>query len=322
MKIALVYDDLASLVPDPQDPLDVGGEWEDERTICGQAEALASLGYEVVRIPYDADFHRRLLDERPRVVFNIAEGRRGRDRESLVPALCRLLGIACTSSDAVGMGLTLNKALCKAVARAHGVPTPDWWLVREPGDFASLPENEAPLFVKPNLEGSSMGIRPESLVREPDALLPQVKWELENVGEVLVERALPGAEYTVGLLGDREPCALPIAEIRTHGKVYDKSMKSKDKLEEEILCPIATPYDESLVAWSKRLFVELGLSGFARFDFKCDAAGRPQFMEVNPLPGLSRYYSVFTIQAAAAGIGYEALLGRIVSLALLRAEAW
>lgn len=317
IRVALVYDDLASLQACPDDPLDVGSEWEDERTVAGQAEALAANGFEVTRLPYDAEFLDRLRKWAPDVVFNIAEGRRGKDRESIVPAACRLLGIACTSSDAVAMGLSLDKSLCKAVARAYGIPTADWRLVRRADDLDhfSLP---LPVFVKPNFEGSSMGIRPSSLVREAADLAPQVRWVLEHIGPALVETALPGAEYTVGLLGDETLTALPVAEIRTHGRIYDKSMKSKDKLEEEILVPaeLDPAVAARLVRDSRRLFVELGLGGLARFDFKADAQGEPQFMEVNPLPGLSRYYSVFTIQAQAAGIAYTDLLGRLVRYAL------
>jgi len=319
MKVALVYDDLSRLAPGPEDPLDVGSEWEDARTIAGQAAALAANGYTVASIPYDTHFFAALENERPDCVFNIAEGRRGKDRESIVPAICRSLDIPCTSSDAVGLGLSLDKDLCKHIAHAHGVPTPDWFVVRriKALDSLALP---FPLFVKPNFEGSSMGIRPDSIVRTAEQLRERVAWLLCKIGPALVETYMPGPELTVGLLGNDDPIAFPVAEVRTAGRVYDKTMKNKDKMEEEIVCPapIAPESAGELVAWSKTLFHELGLAGMARFDFKCDAAGKPGFLEVNPLPGMSRYYSVFTFQAQAASLTYEQLIGRIVELALER----
>jgi D-alanine-D-alanine ligase len=319
MKIAHVHDVLETLAPRTGDPLDVGSEWEDERTIAGQIEGLCACGHTVVRVPFEQGFAACLMAEKHDCVFNISEGRTGRDRESIVPAVCQALDIPCTSSDAVGMGVTLNKAMCKAVARAARVVTPDWLLWRDASEIRRPPFG-FPVFVKPNFEGSSMGIRPQSLVADMQALFEQASWVLTNIGPVLVEQAMPGPELTVALLGNEHPEIFPIAEIRTAGRIYDKSMKSKDRMEEEVICPAEIPGDiaERLVDDSLRLFTELGLAGAVRMDFKCDADGLPQFLEANPLPGLSRYYSVYTIQARAAGIGYDELMGRLVDLALAR----
>lgn len=319
MKVAHVHDVLAALAPLPGDPLDVGAEWEDERTVAAQIAALEACGHEVVRVAFQPGFVERLLAQRPDCVFNISEGRRGKDRESLVPAVCQALDIPCTSSDAVGMGVTLDKALSKALARSLGIPTPDWVLWREVADIRP-PPFDFPVFVKPNYEGSSMGIRPESVVHDMQALRTQARWCIERVGPALVESLLPGPELTVALLGNEAPRVFPVAEIRTGGRVYDKSMKGKDRMEEEIICPAPIPDDLAgrLVADSRRLFVELGLCGPARVDYKCDAGGEPQFMEVNPLPGLSPFYSVYTIQARSGGLAYDALIGRLVELAVQR----
>ncbi len=321
MKVALVHDDLARLVSRPDDPLDIGSEWEDERTVAGQAEALRAAGHEVTRISHGPDLIAKLEAFRPDCVFNIAEGRRGKDRESIVPAVCRQMGFACTSSDAAAMALTLDKGLSKALARSLGIPTPDGIVVRRPGDLEG-PLPSPPLFVKPNGEGSSMGIRPESVARTLEDAREAARRLLDAIGPVLLETFLPGPEYTVGLLGNEDPEAFPVAEIRTGGRVYDKSMKSKDRMEEEIVCPADLDPETAtrLVDWSRTLWREMGLAGMARFDFKCDRNGRPAFLEANPLPGMSRFYSVYILQAATHGIGYERLLARIVDLAVRRAE--
>ena len=319
MRVAHVSDDMKYLKPEPGDPQDLGSEWEDERTVLGQIEALEANGHEVIGLPFDRNLIEELQKARPDCVFNISEGRRGKDRESIVPALCRQLDIPCTSSDAVGMGVSLDKSMCKAIARSMGVPTADWALVRCAEDLRNV-ALEFPLFVKPNFEGSSMGIRPGSLVHSRQDLSRQADWLLEGIGPVLVEKMLEGPELCVALIGNEAVEAFPVAEVRTGGRIYDKSMKSKDRMEEEVICP--APIDDELAAlligWSKRLFTQLGLAGLARFDYKCDLEGRPMFLEVNPLPGLSKHYSVYTLQAKAAGLSYEAMIGRLVEIAVGR----
>lgn len=317
MKIAHVADNLSKLQIETGDPLDVGSEWEDERTILGQIEALEFAGHSVVRLNFDKNLYTHLASEKPDCVFNISEGKTGKDRESIVPAICKCLDIPCTSSDAVGMGISLDKALCKIIAEQQQIPTPKWQVVDDVNNLDDTGLNY-PLFVKPVFEGSSMGIRPESLVDTREKLIKQVKWLTENIGKALIEENMPGRELTVALLGNNNPEAFPVAEIKTGNRIYDKSMKSKDRMEEEVICPAETDEETGLklVEWSKKLFKVMGLSGLARFDYKCDKNGNPAFLEVNPLPGLSRYYSVYTIQAKAHGLSYEQMINRLTDLAI------
>lgn len=318
---AIVFDDLENLIPKADDPDGIGQEWEDKRTILGQKEALEANGYRVRLVTFDKQLIGRLEKERPSLVFNISEGHRGKDRESIVPAICRQMNIPCTSSDAAAMAMTLNKAISKAIAKATKIPTPQWTLVTEIGETPFLPF-PPPYFVKPNAEGSSMGIGETSLAETKEAAFDAAWHIVETIGEAIIEQYLSDRELTVGLLGNENPVAFPVAEIRTGGRIYSKAMKSKDKMEEEVICPCDLPKEMQtrLIDWSKRLWRWMGIRGMARFDFKCDRQGNPTFLEVNPLPGMSKYYSVFTIQAKAYGLSYEAMIGKIASLAMERAK--
>ena len=332
--VALVFDDPArknaqtSDLPDVFTPpeggmLDMGHEWEDERTLAGLVEAVRACGHRVIRVPFDPDLVRRLDDLAPAkaIILNIAEGVRGRNRESLVPAICEILGLPYTCADATGLALTLDKRLAKTLAARAGAPTAEWALVSDPDNPpARLPA--FPLFVKPNAQGSSMGIRPDSVAHD----LPELRRKVAELcsgglGPALVETYLAGPELHVAIMGDaRGLTVFPPALIETDGRVYDASMKTKERMEERVICPapLAEAARSELVGFACTLYNELGLHGPCRFDFKCDAAGLPHFLEANPLPGISRYYSVYTMQAQAAGLSYEEMIGAILEGALHR----
>ena len=144
---------------------DEDAEFDDPTTIAAIRDAIASHGHEVVGLEADATLPAALVAANVDVVFNIAEGKGSRSRESQVPALLDLLGIPFTGSDAVALGVTLDKSVAKAVARAAGVATP-LWTVMTTGD-EPLPERfSLPAIVKPLHEGSSKGIEADSVVTD------------------------------------------------------------------------------------------------------------------------------------------------------------
>jgi len=269
----------------------------------------------------DEDFPRAVRRVGPELVFNIAEGVRGRGRESIVPAWLDQVGIPYTGSDPLTLSLTLDKAMAKTVAQAHGVATPAWRCVYDESGLEGL-GLEFPLFVKPNGEGSSMGIRRSSLAVREDELRRQVRWVLRHYRQgCLVEEYMPGREFCVGLLGNGEPEILPIVEVRTGTGFY--SYESKSVHDKELICPAELPRElaEHMRGMGRKLFREFRCRDLARLDLKLDARGVPRFLEMNPLPGLSPYYSIFTAQAEAAGMGFEELIGRIIASALERTES-
>src|SRR5258708_2474096 len=171
-------------------------EFDSLETIEALERAIRADGHKPVRLGWGEELLDALTREHVDGVFNIAEGVGGRGRESQVPALLEMLGIPCSGSDALAIGLTLDKGLAKLVARAHGIATAPWVVLSE----WRTPELRYPLFGKPACEGSSMGITSRSLCRTAEALR-EAFTRLRAYGPVLVEEVLPGHEYTVGIVG-------------------------------------------------------------------------------------------------------------------------
>ncbi|PJA75892.1 MAG: D-alanine--D-alanine ligase, partial [Nitrospirae bacterium CG_4_9_14_3_um_filter_53_35] len=202
--------------PAEEDWDDSDAEYEDLETIDALAAALETCTEEpVVRLPCDHALPARLESEHLDFVFNIAEGWGGRNREAFAPSLFEIFGIPYTGSDGLTLSLTLNKVLTKKILMAEGIPTPEFFVVRDLGELRDIPL-PFPLFVKPCHEGTSKGIRNFSLVRNPDELERAVSWVLINYHQpALVERFISGPEVAVGILGNGPDIKiLPHAEIR------------------------------------------------------------------------------------------------------------
>ncbi|MGD8727831.1 MAG: hypothetical protein PVH40_09310, partial [Gemmatimonadales bacterium] len=159
MRAVLVYDERS-----PEGSASwVEAEYESADTIDALLEAMASHCGEAVPLPLRPSLVDDLLRIDPDLAFNIAEGRGGPSRESIVPAILDHLGIPYTGADAVSLGVSLNKAMTKHLARSAGIPTPDFGLFATGEQAAAGWEGlTPPLLVKPNLGGSSAGITVDS----------------------------------------------------------------------------------------------------------------------------------------------------------------
>src|SRR4051812_35890677 len=176
----------ALVAPAPDDEF---AEWDSAETIDAVARALARYG-EVIRLEARDDFPERLRAERPDIVFNIAEGLRGPNREAHVPAICEFYGVPYSGSDPFTLSLCLDKARTKEILRAHEVRTAEWWLVKNTSDLMALSKcaHRMPLFAKPVHEGSSKGITERNYIGSPELLEPVVTELLERYAQpVIVE---------------------------------------------------------------------------------------------------------------------------------------
>ncbi len=320
-RIAFAYDEVRTTdAPDGDDPGlldDVAAEYEDARTIAWMRRSLGVVG-EVVDLPWGSDFAVRLSKIAPDVVFNITEAAGSRNRESLVPAIAEGLGIPCTASDAVALGISLDKMITKVIAADLGIPTPRARLV--PG-FRETRESDLrslrfPVILKPNTGGSSIGIHRGSVFGDAGEALREAAALSSRLGEAtLVEEFVSGRELTVSLLEiDGELTALPVAEVRVGHGAPDEfySIERKSRHEKQVVCPADHECVDRLVEWSKLLFRRLGCRDLARVDFRVSRHGAPFLLEINPLPGLSPYYSIFPRQAAVAEISPEGVLAILV----------
>ena len=304
----------------------VAAEYEDERTLSWMRSVLQTVG-PVTDLPWGPDVAARFAKAKLDVVFNVTEATSGRNRESLLPALAEAKGVPCIGTDAVGLGIALDKYLTKVLARHEGVPTPDFIKIDSACQWEKLvPGISAlsfPVIAKPNTGGSSMGIRRLSKAESMPELHTAVKWVLDNFEDsVLVEEFVPGREFAVGLLAGQELQTLPIIEIRVADGSPDSfySYERKTMHDKELVCPADVPGDaEPLMAdYAQRIFHILGCRDLARVDFRLGTSGIPYFLEINPLPGLSPYYGIFPAQARAAGFSPEEVIHQLVYNAMNR----
>lgn len=318
MRVALVYDEPGAWPGRSQQPGDFGAEYEDERTIRALLEAIGACGHEALAVTLGRDFGQEISQVEPDLVFNIAEGVRGSARESLAPAVLDQLDIGYTGSDGLTLAVSLDKGLTKTLAMGMGVRTPAFCVVRSETELGNV-DLGCPVFVKPNAEGSSMGIDEGSRVETAEDLRERVRYVLgEYQEDCLVEAFAPGREFCVGIIGNGQPEVLPVAEVQTETAFY--TYREKSQHHKELICPaeVAEETAEEMRDMAVAVFTGLRCRDLARVDFRLDDQGRPTFLEINPLPGLSPYYSIFPCQAKAAGISYEDLIGRIIEAAVSR----
>jgi len=298
---------------------DEQAEWDPPETIIAIANALARQGHIVVHLEATPDLPRVLAEADVDLIFNIAEGVEGRNREAQVPALCELLGIPYTGSDSATLAIALDKALCKKVLMQHDILTPRFQLMESPRERLS-PDMRFPLIVKPNAEGSSKGIGSTSVVDTEDDMRAAVRQIVERYRQpALVEEYIAGREFTVGLLGDKRPRVLPPMEIRfknaeVERPVYDYGVKQEWEQHVYYECPAKLTEAElkAIEKITRATFWALDCRDVARVDLRMDAEGRIYVLEVNPLPGLTPDYSDLVLIAKAVGIEYDALIQEIM----------
>ena len=321
------------LAPAPDDEY---AEWDSAETIDAVARALGRYG-EVIRLEARDDFPARLRAERPDIVFNIAEGLRGPNREAHVPAICEFYGIPYSGSDPFTLALCLDKARTKEILRANDVPTADWALARSVGDVERIVARgwTYPLFAKPVHEGSSKGITERNLAADAPALRVIVRELLERYEQpVLVETFLPGAEFTCGVLGNGAGArvlpivgmnfdSLPAGALPIYGFeakwLWDRPENPLDIFS----CParIPEPLRAEIEDVVLRAYMALGCRDWSRVDVRLDATGRANIVEVNPLPGIlpdPADNSCLPKAARAAGLDYDGLIGAALEAAAAR----
>ncbi len=316
MRTALIYDEKSA---DGQGPW-VEAEYESPETVRALLEAIGAHCDEAVGVPFGPRLVEDLKALKPDLAFNIAEGREGPQRESIVPAVLDYLGIPYTGSDGVALGVSLNKAMTKRLALKAGVPTPPFRLFGSGEQARAMAAQlDYPVLAKPNYGGSSVGIEAASVLHGPDGLAELVDEMVAAYRQpCLVEGYVRGTDVTVGLLGNGRLQVLPVGQIRTATGMY--SGEAKRHHDREVVCPCELPAGlaEQLAERSLRIYRAIGARDFGRADYMLDEAGRAWFLEVNPLPGLSPYYGVFPVLAEAAGYSHTALIGEIMRLATQR----
>jgi D-alanine-D-alanine ligase len=199
------------------EPLDRIAEYDCPQTIATLQHAIAVHGHEVLLVEANEDAYDRLRTSGVDLVFNIAEGIRGADREAQIPALLEMLGIPYTGSGPLSLALCLHKGKAKEILAWHGIPTPKFQVVTAPEELLDI-ALQFPLIVKLLHEGSSMGLSYGSVVDTRSALADRIAYLCQTYQQpVLVEQFIDGQEFTVPVLGNTPPRALPVIEVRFKG---------------------------------------------------------------------------------------------------------
>jgi D-alanine-D-alanine ligase len=301
-------------------------EFDQIGTIDALDDALSQIGHDTDRISHARQLVERLArGDRWDLVFNICEGLSGIARESQVPAVLDVYGIPYTFSDPAVTAVCLHKGWTKTLVRAAGVPTPDWLVVERLDDLDrfSIP---FPVIAKPLAEGTGKGIDAASKVSDLAALRQSCSRLLDKFRQpVLVEGFLPGREFTVGLVGTGDAAeVLGTLEIklRSSAEADVYSYVNKEQCEQLVDYAFVRGSDDVAVAKAEEIALAawraVGGRDAGRIDLRCDAAGRPQMIEINPLAGLHPTHSDLPMIQTAVGGQYRDLIGRIVESARSR----
>jgi len=212
LKIALVYNGISRDML-LEGPLDRTAELDSAQTIETLRQAIASHGHDVELIEADVEAYEKLRRSRAELVFNIAEGTHGEDRESQIPAMLEMLGLPYTGSGPLALALCLHKGKAKEILSWYGIPTPPFRVATCPADLDAF-TCPFPLIVKLLHEGSSMGLSYEAVVETQQALARRVEYVTQTYQQpAIVEQFIDGREFTVPVLGNNPPHALPVIEV-------------------------------------------------------------------------------------------------------------
>jgi D-alanine--D-alanine ligase len=297
---------------------DTEAEYDSPKTIEAITKAIEGYGHQVIPLEATGDFPRALMTSGADVVFNLAEGIRGRNREAQVPSLCELLGVPYTGSDPATLSLCLDKGLGKRLLREQGIDTPAFQVLVTGRE--KLRPFRYPVIVKPNAEGTSKGITKKSVVDDEAGVRAAAKELLGRYDQpVLVEEYITGREFTVGLLGERRPRVLPAMEViflsPSDRPVYDYECKQEWEKHVRYECPARLTKEEerSIEKTCRATFMALGCRDVARIDLRLAPDGKVWVIEVNPLPGLTPDYSDLCLISNGAKIDYRTLIGEILA---------
>lgn len=293
-------------------------------TIDAVVGAIETGGHEVVRIGHARNLLKRIKKLDVDIVFNICEGLATRNRESEVPVILDLYKIPFVGSDGLTLGLTLDKVMAKKVFVFEGVPTPKYFVADKKTKLSDFKGMRFPLIVKPRHEGSSKGISENSIVTDMKGLTSQIAEVVDRYHQTaLVEEFIRGGEFTVLVIGNNKPVALPPVQIQIAGcleagdQVY--TWRRLEGTDIQYICPpkITKDLDRKLRDIAIRAYKAVECRDFARVDFRVDEKGKPFVLEINPLPSLS-LEDVFPLVAKASRMTYAELILKIIDIGLKR----
>ncbi len=308
-------------------------EYDPPHTIEMIKHGIESSGHEYIFIEADENFLESVKKVKPDIVFNRAEGIRGESRESHIPAILEMLGIPYVGANVLSTAVCLNKGWTKKFLAFHNILTPQFHILSNVRQVNNL-EFKYPIILKPNEEGSSVGINEDNVVIEKKHLVKKLGAMLKEYNQpILAEQFIQGREFSVGVLDGlgSKPEVLAILEIDFSkfpaevAGVFGQKAKTIYEGLDHYVCPAKIPKD--LKKKIERVSIEicrlLEIPDFARIDFRMDDDENLYFLEINPLPGMdfdpdNQDISFFPYMAMKSGYTYDQLIQKLIDSAARR----
>lgn len=281
---------------------------EREVSLNSGAAVLAALkrqGIDAFGIDIQENFIEQLQAEKFDRAFNILHGTGGED--GVMQAVLQALGIPYTGSGVMASALSMDKLRSRYALDGAGLPTPRTIVVNSEKELDELPARLGlPLVIKPNSQGSSVGV---SKVSSADELVVAYRQAAKLDSVVLAEQWIGGMELHASILQDR---ALPLIRVVAAAEFYDYEAKYlSDQTQYHCPCGLEAQQEEQVQQLAVRAFKTLGCSGWGRVDFLLDEDGNPYVLEMNTLPGMTDH-SLVPMAAKQAGIEFDDLVINIL----------
>jgi D-alanine-D-alanine ligase len=310
-------------------------EWKMEFDVVA---GLKNAGHEVRPLGVQTDLgviRTAILEWKPTIAFHLLEEFHGITLyDQHVASFLELMKQPYTGCNPRGLLLARDKALCKKIMSYHRIPVPEF-LVFPRRKKVKVPRRlKFPAIVKSTTEEASLGIAQASIVTNEEKLKDRVAFvhdQLET--DALVEEYIDGRELYVGVMGNHrletfpvwemnfEKMAEGVAHIATAKVKWDHKYQAKHGIMTEAAKNLPAGLEEKLPRLCKRIYRLLGITGYARLDFRLNPEGKVYFLEANPNPNLA-YGEDFAESAETAGITYEELLQRILNIGLSYQAKW
>ena len=311
--------------PDTISPLNIGkvavlmGGWSSERDVSLKSggavlAALQTLGVDAIAI--DVQRETILQDLKSGdfdYAFNILHGPGGED--GVIQGVLEVMNIPYTGSGVMASALAMDKLRSKQLFSASSLPTPEYMLLDANSDYEYVAATlDLPVIVKPALEGSSIGITKVSEVEQFNSA-----WKIASMcaGDIFAEKWVEGDEYTVAILGEQ---ALPAIQLKTPHEFYDYEAKYQAN-DTQYICPtdLSDEEEQQLQRLALSAFKTIGVTSWGRVDFMRDQNGHYWIIEINTIPGMTDH-SLVPMAAKAAGMSFEELVWKILTLAVASAQ--
>lgn len=323
LRVGMTFDTSDDFQFASDEPEDWDVEFAVSTAVQDIAHAIEDLGHDIELIGSGRNLLNRLArkDDFVDIVFNIAEGYFGRGREAQVPAALELAGIPYVGSDSYALALALNKWHTKVLATSNGVRTPKFLLARGTDDLKRW-KGGFPAIAKLCYEGSSKGLRPDSLATDKATLERSVEYLLRRYKQpVIVEEFIEGKELDVPIIGTCPSKALGVVGITLNGDLELGTKFLTSKIVKDDAYGFTYPVDHALAKEAEEASLSvynlLDCRDFGRVDMRVDDGGRAYFLEINPYPFLGKHSS-FNEIAEKSGLGYRNMIGLILDSALSR----